>query len=173
MGVGLLGDALARAAGMDLDELLTTRVLAPLGMRDTGFDRPEAGPQAVVRGMNREGKTVPYLHDQMPAAGMLASTVGDLTCLLQASAGEGPADVVSGIQRAQTPVTEFGGMQIGYCWLIADSKRGRVTFHHGGTWGSQAHVAVAPERGRTVVLLSATYRDLDTLGGRLVEVDTD
>lgn len=172
MGVGLLGDALARAAGIDLDQLLATRVLAPLGMSDTGFDRPQTGPRTVLRGMNRRGETVPYLRDQMPAAGMLASTVDDLTQLLRATLGEGPADVVAGTQRARRPVARFGGLQVGYCWLIADSERGQVAFHSGGTWGSQAHVAVAPDRGRTVVLLSATHRDLDTLGGRLINVET-
>ena len=46
-----------------------------------------------------------------------------------------------------------------------------MVFHNGGTWGSQAHMSIAADRGPIVVLLSGTYRNLDSLGGRIVDVD--
>jgi CubicO group peptidase (beta-lactamase class C family) len=178
MGVGLLGDALACAGGKPFDRLVAERVFAPLGMSRTDFSRPESGAEVVTVGVSRSGRQMPYLRDHMPAAGMLASTVDDLLCLCRASCGEGPSavvagirraqtPVVAGIRRAQTPVAAFSGIQIGYCWLIADSDRGRVAFHNGGTWGSQAHISVAPERHRAVVMLSGTHRDMDGACGRI------
>lgn len=169
MGIGLLGDALARAADTDFDTLLSRRVPTPLGMTATNSSRPEAGKGTVVRGINRKGQQVPYLQDQMPAAGMLASTIDDLLVFGQTVLGMGNAEVVAGVRRAIMPVTPFSGVQVGYCWLIADNDNGRVVFHNGGTWGSQAHLSIAPDRDRIVVLLSGAYRDLDSLGGRIVE----
>lgn len=171
MGIGLLGDALSRAAGTDFETLLTQRLLMPLGMTRTSSARPIGGVGEVVRGINRKGRSVPYLVDQMPAAGMIASTVDDLILFGRAVLGDGPAEVVAGLQRAISPVASLSGVQVGYCWLVADNDKGRVVFHNGGTWGSQAHLSVAPDRDRVVVLLSGTYRDLDGLGGRIVDAD--
>lgn len=169
MGIGLLGDALAHAANTDFETLLARKVLTPLGMTATDSSRPDSGPNTVVRGINRKGQQVPYLHDQMPAAGMLASTIDDLLILGRTILGDGDAEVVAGVRRAITPIAPFSGVQVGYCWLIADNDQGRVVFHNGGTWGSQAHLSIAPDRNRIVVLLSGTYRDLDSLGGRIVD----
>ncbi|ODT78076.1 MAG: hypothetical protein ABS76_25140 [Pelagibacterium sp. SCN 64-44] len=169
MGIGLLGDALAHASGMTLEELMEERLLAPLGMHRTSFDRPANGPDRVTLSLNRKGRAVPYLCDHMPAAGMLASTVDDLIRFVRAALGDGPEVVVAGIRRAQVPVAEMGGVKVGYCWLIRENERGRVDFHTGGTWGSQSHLSVAADRERGAVLLSGTWRDLDRLGGNFVE----
>ncbi|MDZ3830854.1 MAG: serine hydrolase domain-containing protein [Sphingopyxis sp.] len=169
MGIGLLGDALAAAGGTAFDRLLAERLLIPLGMHRTGFDRPGEEPDVVTVGVNRKGRKVPYLRDHMPAAGMLASTVDDLIRFLRAALGDGPEAVVAGIRRAQTPVQKFGDIDIGCCWLVADNERGRVAFHNGGTWGSQAHLSVAHDRMRGAVLLSGTHRDLDSIGGKFVD----
>lgn len=170
MGIGLLGDALARAGGMAFEHLMAERLLIPLGMNRTGFDRPPDGPDMVTVGVNRKDQRVPYLRDHMPAAGMLASTVDDLLRLSRAALGDGPEAIVAGMRRAHTPVAALGGVQIGYCWLVDDNDRGRVAFHNGGTWGSQAHISVAPDRNRAIALLSGTYRDLDTTGVKFVDI---
>ncbi|WP_369293642.1 serine hydrolase, partial [Klebsiella pneumoniae] len=52
MGVSLLGDALAHAAGMDFADLLDQRLLRPLGIRRTDFLRPEEEPDLVAISVN-------------------------------------------------------------------------------------------------------------------------
>lgn len=161
MGVSLLGDALAHAAGMDFVDLLDQRLLKPLGVRRTDFLRPDEGPDQVAVSVNDWDRPVPYLRDHMAPAGMLASTVEDQLRFLRAAWGDGPDDIVKGIVRAQTPVAQMGGVAIGYCWLLAPHKDGEVAFHNGGTWGSQAEVAVVKDRRIAVAALSAKRRHTD------------
>lgn len=161
MGVSLLGDALAHAAGMDFADLLDQRLLRPLGIRRTDFLRPEEEPDLVAISVNDWDRPVPYLRDQMAPAGMLASTVEDQLRFLRAAWGEGPDEIVKGVLRAQTPVAQMGAVAIGYCWLLAPHKDGEAAFHNGGTWGSQAEVVVVKDRRIAVAALSAKRRHTD------------
>lgn len=161
MGVGLLGEALATSQGLGLEALMHARLLKPLGLSRTGMGRPAHGPDRVAMGINRRGRPVPYLQDHMPAAGAMASTVGDLLRFLRASWGEGPDAVVKGMRRAQQPIAQLGGVQLGYCWFIAPGDRGPMAFHTGGTWASQCEVVVSPQRGLALAVLSACRRDID------------
>ena len=85
-GMHVLGVLCARAAGTTYDEVLRTRVLDPLGMRDTGFHTADVGRLATAYAATAEGLAVwdppdgqwsrpPLFPDA--AAGLL-STVDDL-----------------------------------------------------------------------------------------------
>ncbi|UXY16935.1 beta-lactamase family protein [Chitiniphilus purpureus] len=162
MGVGLLGDALAKVAGTDFETLMNERLFGPLGMTRTGFNRPVHGADRVIVGINSKGRAVPYLHDQMPAAGMMASTTADLLRFLRAAWGEGPDPVVNGFRRALKPIARLGDVEIGYCWFLASDQQGLRAFHPGGTWASQCEVVVVPQRRTALAVLSATRRDIDS-----------
>lgn len=86
LSYGLLGVLLARAAGAPLDEVLRTRVLAPLGMHATGFVAP---PGALPPCFVRDGDVLTVFdgsHDSRwsrqpsfpDARGGLVSTAADL-----------------------------------------------------------------------------------------------
>ncbi len=169
LGVGLLGDALAAASGSEsYERLLSERVLTPLGMHRTGTDRPTDPADRVEVGWNRRGRPVPYLRDHLPAAGMLASDLADLRRLIDAALGDGPADVVAGIDAALQPRAELSnGFEIGYCWFLDRRGEHTIAHHDGGTWGSQAHVSLCPDTGRAVIALSATYRPLAPFAERM------
>ncbi|KJL20418.1 D-alanyl-D-alanine-carboxypeptidase/endopeptidase AmpH precursor [Microbacterium oxydans] len=170
MGVGLLADALAASTGHPFAELIDQRLLRPLKMNRTNLDRPELGQEVVVTPQNRRGESVPYLRDHMPGAGMFASTLDDLQLLLDALRSPRDGDpVISGLQRSITPQHHIReGLSIGYCWLIEENENGTIVHHNGGTWGSQAHVSLHVDRGRAVVALSGTYRDLDGFAFRFL-----
>ncbi|WP_433676285.1 serine hydrolase domain-containing protein [Microbacterium gorillae] len=172
MGVGLLGDALAAAKGMTFEELVRTRLLQPLGMTRTGLDRPTTGPDVVSRPMNRKGVALPYLKDEMPAAGMYASTITDLQLLADALIDAPPATVAEGLRVATTAHHHLDEKaQLGLCWFLSGTGSTREVAHSGGTWGSQAQFSVQPATGKAVVALTATHRRIDLFAARYLAAD--
>ena len=168
IGYGLLGDALSAAAGKPYDELLRERILAPLGMDDTG-SRPGA---PAIQGHSRRGRPRPPLEDLMPAAGSLRSTVEDMAAWLQACLAPGPDPPGPALALAQRPAHRVNRrMSIGLGWLIVRPPRGKspVVWHNGGTWGFRSFAGFSPERGRAAVVLANTSRSVDRLGWRLLD----
>ena len=171
LAVGLLGDALAARAGTTYEQLLTDRVLAPLGMDSTAVTvRPDWGSR-LLGGYSRHGRPRPPLEDLMPAAGSLRSTVMDMlrflgACLHPPATPPGPA-----LNLAQQPHARLGKqLQIGLCWFVLTRPgRPQVVWHNGGTWGFRSFAGLAPSRGSAAVVLSNTTRSVDRLGLRLLE----
>src|SRR4030095_4802745 len=99
---GLLGDALARAAGQSYEALVRERICLPLGMRDTVITLTGEQTARLATGHTRRGRPTPPF--QLPAlvgAGALRSPATDIVCLLRGHldpAGPPPAGRVG---RAQ------------------------------------------------------------------------
>lgn len=165
VAVGLLGDALAARAALGYGELLTERVLQPLGMHRTGLS---AGP--LVPGRSRRGQPRPPLADLMPAAGSVRSSVEDMlrfltACLRPPAERPGPA-----LALAQQPHGRLGrGAGAGLGWVIIRHKGRRVVWHNGGTWGFRSFAGFAPDHGVAVVALASSSRSLDRLGFQLLK----
>jgi CubicO group peptidase (beta-lactamase class C family) len=171
MAVGLLGDALAARAGTSYEELVTERVLAPLGMSATAVTVPPARTHRLLEGHSRRGHPRPPIQDFMPAAGSLRSSVEDMLCFLAACLQPPEGPLGAALELAQRPHVDMGrGVQLGLCWVIF-ARRGhrRVIWHNGGTWGFRAFAGFAPDRGTAAVVLSDTARSVDRLGLQLVE----
>jgi len=171
MAVGLLGDALAAVAGMSYEQLLTERVLAPLGMSATAVTVPPERRDRLMGGHSRRGRPRPPIQDFMPAAGSLRSSADDMVRLLAACL-EPPDDALGAALRlAQQPQARIGkGLQVGLCWFIVTRRdRPRVVWHNGGTWGFRSFAGFAPDQGTGAVVMSNTSRSVDRLGLRLVQ----
>jgi CubicO group peptidase (beta-lactamase class C family) len=169
IGYGLLGDALAGAAGNPYEELLRERILDPLGMHATTL---QPGPPA-IQGHSRRGKPRPPLEDLMPAAGSIRSNVADLSAFLRACLAPGPDPPGPALALAQRPMHRLNRrLSIGFGWLIVTPRRkSRAVWHNGGTWGFRSFAGFSPERGRAVVVLANTARSVDRLGWRLLFSD--
>jgi serine-type D-Ala-D-Ala carboxypeptidase/endopeptidase len=79
LGVGLLGQALERAAGQPWERLVQERICLPLGMRDTVVTPSEEQAARLAVGHTRRGRPVPRF--EVPAlagAGALRSTATDM-----------------------------------------------------------------------------------------------
>ena len=79
MAVGLLGDALAARAGLSYEQLLTERVLRPLGMASTSMVVPPERRHCLLAGHSRRRHPRPAIEDFLAAAGspgVLASFAG-------------------------------------------------------------------------------------------------
>jgi serine-type D-Ala-D-Ala carboxypeptidase/endopeptidase len=170
MGVGLLGDALAACAGSSYEQLLTHRVLQPLGMRDTSVTVPPSKTAFLLDGHSRRGHPRPPIEDFMPAAGSLRSNVEDMLRFLAACLRPPEGPIGAALALAQQPQARIRrGMQAGLGWIILEQpRRPRVIWHNGGTWGFRAFAGFAPDPGAAVVVMSNTARSVDHGGLHLL-----
>lgn len=171
MAVGLLGDALAAVAGMSYEQLLTERVLAPLGMRATAVTVPPERRDRLMGGHSRLGRPRPPIQDFMPAAGSLRSSADDMVRFLAACLEPPDNALGAALRLAQQPQARIGrGLQVGLCWFIeARRDRTQVVWHNGGTWGFRSFAGFAPDQGTGAVVMSNTARSVDRLAFRLVQ----
>ncbi|WP_449477206.1 serine hydrolase domain-containing protein [Streptomyces abikoensis] len=159
-GVGLLGLALARAAGGgpgDYPALLAERVLDPLGLADTDCD--PARPQ--VTGHWHGRPRPPWLVPGMPAAGALRSSARDLlrclTALLAPEAAAPPSlrVALTEVQRPRLALRR-SGRRLCLVWNLRVRPGGPLLHHSGGTRGCTAFAGFLPASRTGLVALSAT-----------------
>ncbi len=151
LGVGLLGVALANAAHTTYPALLASRVLAPLGMRETAAGVTPAMRARLAAPHAMEGDPAPnWTFDALAGAGAVVSDLDDMLAYLRCNMGQGA--LAAACTFAQQPRDEFPGGRIGLVWWTDDANH---IIHHGGdTQGYHAAVAIAPDRSRGVVVLT-------------------
>jgi CubicO group peptidase (beta-lactamase class C family) len=173
LGAGLLGQALANAAGQPYEELVRGRICRPLGMPDTMIAPTGEQAARLATGHTRRGRPAPPL--QLPAlagAGALRSTATDLLRLLRANLEPARTLLAAQLERTQQPRLRMARhAEVGLGWLIAHPPwaAGPVLWHNGGTGGFRSFAALARETGTAVVVLSNTARSVDRLGLRLLK----
>ncbi len=164
LGVTLLGDAVQKIAGQPYADYMDKKVLAPMGMTRSHFERPIAGVGAskAYKG-NKLTKEIPL--SDLPAGG-LNTTVEDLSRLaMMVNAG----GEVSGKQilRPSTLAAMFipqnadialdVGSKIGLAWFLDEQALHGlepVYAHGGSTIAHQSHFTVAPESQLAVIVLT-------------------
>ncbi|MBL9173882.1 MAG: serine hydrolase [Verrucomicrobiales bacterium] len=156
LGMGLLGEALARRAGMTYEQLLAERILNPLGLRDTTgtFPLPPGGRPA----QGHSGVVVrpAFRISGLEGAGFLRSNVADLLTFLEFQLGFRDSPLAPAIREAQRRrrATAYPGIDIGLGWWLWGLPGGQVIQHGGDTPGQTACIAFHPGRGIGAVVLS-------------------
>lgn len=169
MGVALLGEALAARAGQTYEQLLTERVLAPLGMGCTAITVPPLGAQRLLPGYSRRGRQRPPIEDFLAPAGSLRSSVADMLTFLTACLQPPPGQLGEALHLAQQPHARISrGANVGLCWLRLDAGRRPVVWHNGGTWGYRAFAGLSPAGATAAVVLTNSARSVDSIGLRLL-----
>ena len=167
-GFDVLAAALSAAGGKPYPDLLTERVLAPLGLKDTTF--APAGDQLsrMMQGHFLDGSPMPFVPtgDVIVGAGGLYSTVDDLLRWLEwhldRSSPDGSAvrlmDHAAWLPRdgltAVSGADESGHMDsMGLAWIIMEPQGNRplVLQKAGGLQGVLSYVAFSPARRIGVV----------------------
>lgn len=183
-GYIILGRLLERIDSQNYTDVLTTRLLKPLGMTRSTFD-----PAVVASDDDRvqpymlsdDGALIPgsNLHGNMPAAGGLVSTADDMTALAQLLLHQGTlpdgnslvrSDLLEAMARPDTridPVTPFDDLPL---WADGTRFNGAglqlqpgvlfgndVWGHGGGVMGGTSYVSVAPAAGVGVVILANAH----------------
>jgi CubicO group peptidase (beta-lactamase class C family) len=165
LGVGLLGNVLAAKAGKRYEQLITERVLAPLGMRETSITLTAAQKARLAPG-HAGGRIVPNW--DIPAfagAGALRSTAADMAKYLSAVLDPPDSRIGRAIRIAREPRADFAnGMRIGLAWITRKSDAGKdLTWHNGGTGGYRTFIGVIPDAKVGLVVLTNATSNPDPL----------
>ncbi len=166
---GLLGHVLSLRAGKGYDELVRTRILAPLGLADTGL---EVDGGRLATGHTRRGRPTPHWHlAALAGAGGLRSTARDLLGFLRLHADPPRTPLAVAARETHRPRIRLGRAHIGLGWFIFPPRRRvphEVLVHEGGTGGFRSFAGVVPEARVAVVVLASQARGVGRLGLRLL-----
>ncbi|MCA1562842.1 MAG: serine hydrolase [Acidobacteria bacterium] len=170
------GHLTAEVAGTSWEDVIRTRILDPVGMKNSNFavgesqkGRDFATPYTFSE---KKALDIPFrVIDAMGPAGSINSSVNDMAKWLQLNLGGGAiggkrivaARQVQDMHRPQMVIQTFPGLfedpevqqpSYGLGWII-ESYRGKKRVHHGGAIdGFIAQVSMLPDDGIGVVVLS-------------------
>lgn len=193
-GMALLGQALAAKAGKPYDQLVTERLLRPLGMSDTYLVAPgplsdlPPEPASALPSTPASGPTSESASRTSPSGPADGSTAtGHRTEAWSgegyAPAGIGPrstaadmAKLVAGALAGTAPgadatrprFAEDGDGRIGYAWFTDRYGDREITWHNGGTGGFRSYIAFDRSTQQGVVVLSNTDRSVEWIGLKLL-----
>lgn len=167
IGAGLLGFALARDAGRPYTDLVKARVLDPLGLGDTFVDLPRSAAGRFIDGYNEFDRVTTrwtFLEPTVGAGGW-RSTTADLLTLAQAVLEADSTPLADAIRLSLEPHATIGpGRFVGLGWHLLPVATSRMAVHDGGTGGFASFIAVLPEEGAAVVVLTNKRADVARLG---------
>lgn len=170
LGGGLLGHALARAAGTTYDQLARERILKPLGMGMTGIALEGEMLDWMAVGHNQQREPVPLWDlPTLAGAGALRSNVVDMLRFLDANLGP-PASRLERAMRASHVVRESAGpdMGIGLGWHVRTAGDQQIVWHNGGTAGFRTFIGFDPDAQVGVVVLTNSTHGADDIGFHLL-----
>ena len=165
LGFGLLGHVLAKKAGKGYEQLITERVLAPLGMRDTVITLTDAHRTRLAPG-HAGGKVVANWDiPTFAGAGALRSTAADMAKYLAAVLDPPDTRIGRAIRLAREPQADLGAdARIGLGWITRKADEGRdVVWHNGGTGGYRSFIGVIPDAKVGLVLLTNANTNPDPI----------
>lgn len=163
---GLLGVALARREGTDLDTLIERRILKPLGMDNTLRSATPAMQGRMAQGYSYDvaaADLTPAEHwdfgSGVAGAGGYRSTASDMMKFLQAILGIRPSPLAPAF-AAMTKTRRPGGMipatAIALAWNILDQDGRAIAWKNGSVGGFRAFIGYdAAARTGVVVLANA------------------
>ncbi len=174
LGVGLLGHALSREAGVDFDHLIHARITGPLKLSNTAVALTPAMKQHLAPGHDGELKaTANWDFDALAGCGALRSTADDLLTFLSAELGYAKTPLAGAMAAQLVPrrPTDLPNTEIALGWHVTTTKTSQHVWHNGGTGGYQSYVGFDPKTKVGVVVLSnaATLLRIDDLGQHLLD----
>jgi CubicO group peptidase (beta-lactamase class C family) len=171
LGVALLGQALASAAGTDYPELLETRVFEPLGMTATSIPvTTDALPADARTGYTPAGRpAAPWTMNAYAPAGAIRSTAADMAVYAQALLTADPALGADPATVLDPRGERDDGPLIGLAWFTQAPEDGGATWHNGGTGGFGSMLALDRDSKRAVLVLGNTAVSVDALAMSILE----
>jgi CubicO group peptidase (beta-lactamase class C family) len=172
LGMGLLGHALARAAGKTYAELLRERITGPLAMHDTVIDLDERQRGQLAQPHDADGNVVKNWDlNVLAGAGALRSNIHDLLKFVaaQLKLEATPLEPAIELTHAARGALQGTKAEIGLGWHI--TLDGRAIGHNGQTGGYHSYLSFRPHVGAGVVVLSNTASEVvDRLGYSLMQL---
>ncbi|MBR0828776.1 serine hydrolase [Bradyrhizobium manausense] len=156
LGFGLLGHILELRAGKSYEDLVTSRIAAPLGMDDTRITLSSAMRERLAQGHNTS--MAPVANWDLAAlagAGALRSTANDLFKFLEAYLGmrETPlAEAMKMTLSIRRPRETQRDVAMG--WFVSTRFDDEVIWKDGGTGGYATVVGYSTKSRKAAILLS-------------------
>ena len=155
----LLQEVIAARAGSDFGQVLQSRLLTPLGLRNTAATwspelkaRAAAGHDAVLQPAP-DIASLPVFN-LMPAAGSMVSTANDLLKFLSMVMGYEDTKLAPSMAALLQTRRPAGGHEQALGWWIIGAGEDAIVFHDGGSFGFSSSLAWQPQRRVGVVVLS-------------------
>lgn len=171
LGMGLLGDGLARHASTTYADLIARRIAKPLGMKATTVATPDAAkPKTFAPGHTVDGTAAPpWCFDALAGAGGVRSTLPDMLRFAAAQLDPPDTDLGRAIAATHRPRHDLpAGQAIALGWHRAADRA--TLWHNGQTAGHSTYLAVNPALGLAVVVLNDTATSATTtLGEALLQ----
>jgi CubicO group peptidase (beta-lactamase class C family) len=155
IGMGVLGHALSRKAGLNYGHALRDLVCKPLLLEDTTLRLSDEQQPRLVPGHDARGGTVPgWTFPALPGAGALRSSVPDLLRFLDAHLGRGDEALVRALRLTHLPRAKGRGYEVGLGWRVSRVRGQRVAWCSAVTGGYVGFLGFVEEAGVGVALLS-------------------
>lgn len=179
------GEVISAVSGMPWQDFVEERILRPLGMNRTvtSVSELQALENVATPHKNRTDGVYPlawYNWDAMAAAGGIISSVSDMAEWMKLRLNHGTLDRVtlfsegsswemwtihtpmriSPEARRSQPTTHFRGYGLG--WSLSDYEGRLVASHGGGYDGMFSRVALVPEEGLGIVVLTNSMTSVST-----------
>ena len=171
LGVGLLGDLLARQAEVSYEALLKERVTGPLRMSDTTIT---LSPEQLSRfAPPHNAALLPdksWDFDALAGCGAIRSTIDDMLLFAEASLNPPSGPVGKAIELAwkQHKPSRNGNHAMGLGWMIAGD--GSTRWHNGQTGGYQSMMLVSrPMKCAVVLLCNTAGSGTDALAEQIIQ----
>lgn len=170
LGMGLLGHALSLKAGKSYEALVKERVLAPLGMSQSGITLTPSMKRHMAQGFNAYGSPVPLWDiPTLAGAGALRSSANDMLEFLAANLDSASVPLGAAMAMAHAPRKVIGpNNSIGLAWNRVELFGTPVTWHNGGTGGFRTFIGMDLEHHRGVIVLSNSTISPDDIGFHLL-----
>ena len=161
-GVGVLGYLLGEVHGGGYISALTELVLEPLGLEQTGFDVAAHSARAF-----RSGEVVPdWSLDALMGAGALRSTTHDLQRFARIQLGEIDNPLAHDLADDREIVNAAGQFHVTRVWHVAETERGKIYWHNGGTGGFWSFFGWQPDTNEAIAVLVSGDTEPTGLGLR-------
>lgn len=155
LGFGVLAYVLSLKAGMPYDALLKTRVLDPLGMRDTSIALSDDQRKRLAAGHAKGVAVSNWDFDALGGAGAVRSTAADMSKLLAALMHPPDSRVGKAIKMAIEPRGPLGASKVGFAWLTSTAPNAATfTWHNGGTGGYRSFIGFTQDGKHGIVVLT-------------------
>jgi CubicO group peptidase (beta-lactamase class C family) len=159
LGFGLLGHALALRTGKSYEELVVSRICAPLGMESTRITLSDSMQARLARGHNASFDPVANWDiPTLAGAGALRSTANDLVKFLEMCLGNKPSPLAPAMAMTlgQRHPTERQRVEVALGWFLSTSHRDEIAWKDGGTGGYATFIGFSTKSQRGSILLSNT-----------------
>ena len=153
LALGLLGYRLGQLEDSNYTDTLMSRVIAPLGLEDTGFERSDN-----VADGYRGGDVVPawYLPESLAGAGALWGSTSDFARLAAVMLGQVESPLAHDLDSVRDVLVQAtSDFDVSRVWHVAWANEQPIFWHNGGTGGFVSFFGFRPDTNQAVAILVA------------------